>query len=83
VEEKTEDDIDLVAPTNTVTRLILEWEERIMYHQEKEMGFNQWRSAVFDDKCFIFGNEGSEVIFDEEKPESSLEFHVGDSWMTI
>ncbi|GJX85354.1 hypothetical protein Tco_0336128 [Tanacetum coccineum] len=24
-----------------------------------------------------------EVIFDEEKPGSSLEFHVDDSWMTI
>ncbi|GKG13745.1 hypothetical protein Tco_0350705, partial [Tanacetum coccineum] len=61
VEEKTEDDIDPVAPTNTVSRLILEWEERIKYHQEKEMGFNQWRSAIFDDKCSISGNEGSEV----------------------
>nr|GEW80013.1 hypothetical protein [Tanacetum cinerariifolium] len=40
VDEKTEDDIDHVTPTNTVSRLILEWEERIKYHQEKEMGFN-------------------------------------------
>nr|GEW13550.1 hypothetical protein [Tanacetum cinerariifolium] len=40
VDEKTEDDIDHVTPTNTVSRLILEWEERIKYHQEKETGFN-------------------------------------------
>nr|GEX63435.1 hypothetical protein [Tanacetum cinerariifolium] len=40
VDEKSEDDIDPVTLTNTISRLILEWEERIKYHQEKEMGFN-------------------------------------------
>nr|GEW36043.1 hypothetical protein [Tanacetum cinerariifolium] len=35
VKEETKNDIDLVAPTNTVSRLILEWEERIKLHQEK------------------------------------------------
>nr|GEW36042.1 hypothetical protein [Tanacetum cinerariifolium] len=35
VEEETKNDIDLVAPTNTVSRLILEWKERIKLHQEK------------------------------------------------
>nr|GEY64532.1 hypothetical protein [Tanacetum cinerariifolium] len=35
IEEKTEDDIDFVAPTNTISRLILVWEEMIKYHQEK------------------------------------------------
>ncbi|GJR76751.1 retrovirus-related pol polyprotein from transposon TNT 1-94 [Tanacetum coccineum] len=61
VEEKTEDDIDSVAPTNTVSRLILVWEARIKYHKEKEMRFNQWRIAVFDDKCSVSGNEESKV----------------------
>ncbi|GKA32450.1 hypothetical protein Tco_0718817 [Tanacetum coccineum] len=41
VEEGTENDIDLVDPTTTVSRLILECEERIKLHQEKEMEFNQ------------------------------------------
>ncbi|GKC08763.1 retrovirus-related pol polyprotein from transposon TNT 1-94, partial [Tanacetum coccineum] len=41
VEEKPEDEIDPVALTNIISRLILEWEERIKYHKEKEMGFNQ------------------------------------------
>ncbi|GJX91443.1 zinc finger, CCHC-type containing protein [Tanacetum coccineum] len=41
VEEGTENDIDPAAPTTTVSRLILEWEERIKLHQEKEMEFNQ------------------------------------------
>nr|GEV51130.1 retrovirus-related Pol polyprotein from transposon TNT 1-94 [Tanacetum cinerariifolium] len=44
-EEETKHDIDSVAPINTVRRLILEWEERINYHQENEIRFNQWRSA--------------------------------------
>ncbi|GJZ69344.1 retrovirus-related pol polyprotein from transposon TNT 1-94 [Tanacetum coccineum] len=41
VEEGTESDIDPVAPNTTVSRLILEWKERIKLHQEKEMKFNQ------------------------------------------
>ncbi|GJS28290.1 reverse transcriptase domain-containing protein [Tanacetum coccineum] len=40
VEEGTESDIDPAALTTTVSRLILEWEERIKLHQEKEMEFN-------------------------------------------
>ncbi|GJX58192.1 hypothetical protein Tco_0289582 [Tanacetum coccineum] len=35
----------------TVNRLVLEWEERIRLHQEKEMEFNQWRSKNFKDEC--------------------------------
>ncbi|GJU75576.1 retrovirus-related pol polyprotein from transposon TNT 1-94 [Tanacetum coccineum] len=41
VEEGTESDIDPTTLTTTVSRLILEWEERIKLHQEKEMEFNQ------------------------------------------
>ncbi|GJT91051.1 hypothetical protein Tco_1079896 [Tanacetum coccineum] len=33
-----------------VNRLVLEWEERIRLHQEKEMEFDQWRSKNFKDK---------------------------------
>ncbi|GJU62897.1 hypothetical protein Tco_1244732 [Tanacetum coccineum] len=31
-------------------RLVLEWEERIKLHLEKEMKFNQWRSNNFKNK---------------------------------
>ncbi|GKA32307.1 hypothetical protein Tco_0718674 [Tanacetum coccineum] len=31
----------------------------------------------------VFTESGDSVIFDEEKPESSLDFCVDDSWMTI
>ncbi|GJX26991.1 MAK10-like protein [Tanacetum coccineum] len=34
-------DIEPIAPTMTVNRLVLEWEERIRLHQEKEIEFDQ------------------------------------------
>ncbi|GJS33345.1 hypothetical protein Tco_0531727 [Tanacetum coccineum] len=66
-EEETKSGIDLVPPTNAVSRLILEWEERINLHQEREMKFNQWRSKMFNDEQSAPMNEEGEVIFDEEK----------------
>ncbi|GKA68258.1 zinc finger, CCHC-type containing protein [Tanacetum coccineum] len=65
VKEGTENNIDLVAPTNTVSRLILEWEERIKLHKEKQMKFNQWRSKVFNDERSVLVNEGCEVSNEE------------------
>ncbi|GJS33361.1 MAK10-like protein [Tanacetum coccineum] len=41
LEKNAEDDLDPITLTNTVSKLILEWEERIKHHQEKEMDFNQ------------------------------------------
>nr|GEW25715.1 hypothetical protein [Tanacetum cinerariifolium] len=70
-EVEIKNDIDLVAPTSTVSRLILEWEERIKLYQEKKMKFNQLRSKVFNDRRSILVKEEGEVIFDEEKPRSS------------
>ncbi|GKB12608.1 reverse transcriptase domain-containing protein [Tanacetum coccineum] len=43
-------DIERIAPTMTVNRLCLEWEEKIKIHLEKEMKFNQWRSKSFKGK---------------------------------
>ncbi|GJT86744.1 hypothetical protein Tco_1068461 [Tanacetum coccineum] len=54
IKEEAENDIDPVTPTSTVSKLILEWEERIKLHQEKEMKFNEWRSKVFKDESFAF-----------------------------
>ncbi|GJR50620.1 hypothetical protein Tco_1401141 [Tanacetum coccineum] len=61
LEKNVEDDLDPITPTNTISKLILEWEERIKYHQEKEMEFNQWRSMVFDNKGSIYENGGCKV----------------------
>ncbi|GKA55998.1 putative reverse transcriptase domain-containing protein [Tanacetum coccineum] len=65
IERKTEKDINPITRTNFMSRQSLEWEERIKYHQEKEI----WRIKVFDDRCYATKNGGSDVIFDEEKPE--------------
>ncbi|GKA18720.1 reverse transcriptase domain-containing protein [Tanacetum coccineum] len=43
-------DIEPIAPIVTVNRLVLEWEERIRLHLEKEMKFNQWRGNNFKNK---------------------------------
>ncbi|GJR79961.1 retrovirus-related pol polyprotein from transposon TNT 1-94 [Tanacetum coccineum] len=59
--ERDEDDIDLVNPICIVSRQILEWEEKVKCHLEKELEINQWRSKVFDNKCFVSKNEASDV----------------------
>ncbi|GKF56075.1 MAK10-like protein, partial [Tanacetum coccineum] len=50
VEKGIKNDIKPIAPTMTVNRLVLEWEEKIKHHQEKEMKFDQWRSKNFRNK---------------------------------
>nr|GEV56469.1 hypothetical protein [Tanacetum cinerariifolium] len=43
-------DIEPIALTMTVNKLVLKWEERKKLHQEKEMKFDQWRSKTFKNK---------------------------------
>ncbi|GJV44047.1 reverse transcriptase domain-containing protein [Tanacetum coccineum] len=43
-------DIEPIAPTMTVNRLVLEWEEKIKLHFKRKMEFNQWRSKSFKGK---------------------------------
>nr|GEV06353.1 hypothetical protein [Tanacetum cinerariifolium] len=50
VEKRIKNDIKPIARTMTVNRLVLEWEEKIKLHQEKEMKFDQWRSKNFRNK---------------------------------
>ncbi|GJR83397.1 zinc finger, CCHC-type containing protein [Tanacetum coccineum] len=42
--------IEPIAHTMTVNRLVLEWEEKIKLHMEKEKKFNQWWSKSFKGK---------------------------------
>ncbi|GJS71481.1 MAK10-like protein [Tanacetum coccineum] len=42
--------IEPIAATMIVNRLVLEWEKRIKLLQEKEMEFDQWRSKNFKNK---------------------------------
>ncbi|GJR83803.1 reverse transcriptase domain-containing protein [Tanacetum coccineum] len=41
IEKGVKNDIEPIAPIMTINRLVLEWEERIKLHLEKEMKFNQ------------------------------------------
>nr|GEY37131.1 MAK10-like protein [Tanacetum cinerariifolium] len=50
VEKGIKNDIEPIAPTMTVNRLVLKWKEKIKLHQEKEMKFDQWRSKNFRNK---------------------------------
>ncbi|GJU51100.1 reverse transcriptase [Tanacetum coccineum] len=50
VEKGIKNDIKPIAPTMTVNKLVLEWEEKIKLHLEKEMKFDQWRSKNFKNK---------------------------------
>nr|GEW64097.1 hypothetical protein [Tanacetum cinerariifolium] len=47
IERGVKNDIEPIAPTITVNRLVLEWEERIKLHLEREMEFDQWKSKKF------------------------------------
>nr|GEU67456.1 hypothetical protein [Tanacetum cinerariifolium] len=46
-EKGIKNDIEPIAPTITVNRLVLEWEEKIKLQQEKEMEFDRWRNKNF------------------------------------
>nr|GFA81543.1 reverse transcriptase domain-containing protein [Tanacetum cinerariifolium] len=50
IERGVKNDIEPIAPTMIVNRLVLEWEERIRLHQEREIEFDQWRSKNFKNK---------------------------------
>ncbi|GKD94320.1 hypothetical protein Tco_1374157 [Tanacetum coccineum] len=47
IDKGVKNDIEPIAPTMTINRLVLEWEERIKLHLEREMQFNQRRSKNF------------------------------------
>ncbi|GJR14995.1 hypothetical protein Tco_0797647 [Tanacetum coccineum] len=46
-EKGFKNDIEPIAPTMPVNRLVLEWEVKIKLHQEKEMEFDRWRNRNF------------------------------------
>ncbi|GJT09607.1 MAK10-like protein [Tanacetum coccineum] len=77
IKKGIKNDIEPIAPMMTVSRLVLDWEEKIRLHQEKEMKFDQWRSKIFNNEHLAFIKEEcevenkGEVIFDEKKLGSS------------
>nr|GEU32946.1 hypothetical protein [Tanacetum cinerariifolium] len=50
IERGIKNDIEPVAPTMTVNKLVLKWKERIQLHQEKETKFDKFRSKTFKNK---------------------------------
>nr|GEY98942.1 hypothetical protein [Tanacetum cinerariifolium] len=50
IERGVKNDIEPIAATMTVNRLVLEWEEGIKLHLKREMKFGQWRSKNFKSK---------------------------------
>ncbi|GKE01143.1 zinc finger, CCHC-type containing protein [Tanacetum coccineum] len=50
IERGVKNDIEPIAPTMTVNRLVLEWEKKIKLQLEREMKFNQWKSKNFKSK---------------------------------
>ncbi|GJS62046.1 zinc finger, CCHC-type containing protein [Tanacetum coccineum] len=46
-DKRVKNNIEPIAPTMTVNRVVLEWEEKIKLNLEREMQFNQWRSKNF------------------------------------
>ncbi|GJU15871.1 zinc finger, CCHC-type containing protein [Tanacetum coccineum] len=50
IEKGVKNDIEPIAPLMIVNRLVLEWEERIRLHQEKDIEFNRWRCKNFKDE---------------------------------
>ncbi|GJR69332.1 hypothetical protein Tco_0015397 [Tanacetum coccineum] len=50
IERGIKNDIEPIAPTISVNRLVLEWEERIKLHLERKIKFDQWKSKNFKSK---------------------------------
>ncbi|GJV23692.1 zinc finger, CCHC-type containing protein [Tanacetum coccineum] len=47
IERGVKNDIEPIAPTMTLNRLVLEWEERIKLHLKREIEFNRWKRKNF------------------------------------
>ncbi|GJU41556.1 putative reverse transcriptase domain, reverse transcriptase zinc-binding domain protein [Tanacetum coccineum] len=75
IEKGVKNDIEPIALIMTVKRLVLEWEERIKLHHEKEKKFNQWRSKNFKSKHLALVKvEGG---MNDEGEVTSVVFSIG------
>nr|GEU72217.1 hypothetical protein [Tanacetum cinerariifolium] len=75
--EGTKNDIEPIAPTMTINRLVLEYEERIKLHQEKEMKFYQWRSKIFNNERPTTVKEECKVKIKEESRKDVIWMDFG------
>ncbi|GJT57605.1 hypothetical protein Tco_0992659 [Tanacetum coccineum] len=77
-EKGTKNDIEPIASTMSVNRLVLEYKEKIKIHQEKKMEFDRWRNKNLKNERHApvkikdgMDDEGDVVIFDVMKLGSS------------
>ncbi|GJV78803.1 retrovirus-related pol polyprotein from transposon TNT 1-94 [Tanacetum coccineum] len=81
-EIREKDEIDPITPISIISKRILEWKERIKFHQEKELESNQWRGKMFNDKNFATTRE--DVVFEDlfktyEETKDGHEVIMGDN----
>ncbi|GKC11232.1 hypothetical protein Tco_1008014 [Tanacetum coccineum] len=72
IKKGIKNDIEPIAPTMTVNRLVLEWEEKIKLHQDKEIKFDQWRSKIFKNERPASMKEECEVKDEDEVTKAYL-----------
>ncbi|GJT33899.1 hypothetical protein Tco_0924318 [Tanacetum coccineum] len=65
IAKREKDKIDPITPISTVSKRILEWKERIKFHQEKELDFKRWRGKLFNDKNSTATND--EITLEDEE----------------
>nr|GEW37803.1 hypothetical protein [Tanacetum cinerariifolium] len=65
-EKGIKNDIEPLAPTTTVNRLVLKWEEKIKLHQEKEIEFDRWRNKNFKNERTALVKIEDEVVDEGE-----------------
>nr|GEW26816.1 hypothetical protein [Tanacetum cinerariifolium] len=70
IERGVKNDIYPIAPTMTVNRLVLEWEERIKLYLERKMEFDQWKSKNFKGKHHtLFKVEGGLMMKEKSRKD--------------
>ncbi|GJU95932.1 reverse transcriptase domain-containing protein [Tanacetum coccineum] len=75
IERGVKNDIEPIAPTMTVNRLVLEWEERIKLYLERKIEFDQWKSKNFKGKHPTLVKVEGEMD-DEEKSHKEVRLRV-------
>ncbi|GJZ80899.1 retrovirus-related pol polyprotein from transposon TNT 1-94 [Tanacetum coccineum] len=62
VKRGIKNDIEPIDPTMTVNRLVLEWEEMIKLHLEREMEFDQMEEQKFQTKRHAFWSLNEDIL---------------------
>ncbi|GJU91940.1 hypothetical protein Tco_1304363 [Tanacetum coccineum] len=88
IERGIKNDIEPIAPTITVNRLVLEWDEKIKLYQEKGMKFDQWKSKIFSNEGPVSVKEECKLADEEgvERPiclKTSKSYFLALGWLVV